>query len=533
MRAAALVAFAAFGIAGSLPAAGASLSWTVVALSGAQAPDTAAGTLFRAFDIPRLDEAGNVAFRGFLEVGTGDASASNDVGLWTPQGLVAREGDPAPGGSPGQVYGFFRPTLSPHGQLALTGEFAVGVGGTSNSDNVALWGPDGAGGQSLVAREGAAAPGTAGAVFSLLNNLEVNDAGQVAFNGTLGSGIGDVDGTNQHGIWRTGPGGPELVVRSGEQAPDTPSGAELMSIGDPFLNGAGAVAFDGVLRTGAGGVTSSNNRGVWRSTAGGGFELIARSGDQAPGLPTGTTYGLPLLVAQNETNDVAIVSSRTSGTVVFGPDGAGGLTPVARTGSQAPGTPPGAEFASFSNILLNDAGGVALRATLATGSGGVTNANNEGIWAPDGAGGLRLAARRGDLVEGLLGVSFRSFEFPVLNNLGDVAFQARLLDEDGLTRALVVVTSDDQTTVLARTGDPFEVAAGDTRIVSAVWLLAGEFHGGLNDARQLAVMLEFVDTSSGVFLVSVPEPGLALRALPMLVALAAFRGAHRWPWDAL
>ena len=68
----------------------------------------------------------------------------------------------------------------------------------------------------------------------------------------LQTGAGGVASSNNSGIWRE----TALVVREGSQAPGTPTGALFAGFGNPVLNDSGQVAYSGLLQTGAGGVTS-------------------------------------------------------------------------------------------------------------------------------------------------------------------------------------------------------------------------------------------------------------------------------------
>jgi len=67
---------------------------------------------------------------------------------------------------------------------------------------------------------------------------------------------------------------------------------------------------------------------------------------------------------------------------------------IARTGIQAPDSPNGTVFSKFLQFVLPDEGGVIILANLA--GSGVTSANNEGVWAVDTIGQLRLIVRKGD-----------------------------------------------------------------------------------------------------------------------------------------
>ena len=75
-----------------------------------------------------------------------------------------------------------------------------------------------------VAVTGDAAPGTAGGVFGdIYWGPVINENGQVAFQAELQSGIGGVSQTDDMGIWSEGPGTLSLVAREGDQAPGAPS----------------------------------------------------------------------------------------------------------------------------------------------------------------------------------------------------------------------------------------------------------------------------------------------------------------------
>src|SRR5690606_2482975 len=102
------------------------------------------------------------------------------------------------------------------------------------------------------------APGTAAGVnFGDLSFAPpvLNGAGQIAFRGDL-TGEG-VTTANDRGIYSEGGGsGQTLVARTGSQAPGTAGGVNFRVFFNPVLNGAGQTAFLGDL-TGEG-VTGGN-----------------------------------------------------------------------------------------------------------------------------------------------------------------------------------------------------------------------------------------------------------------------------------
>lgn len=139
---------------------------------------------------------------------------------------------------------------------------------------------------------------------------------------------------------------------------------------------------------------------------------------------------------------------------------------MARTGTQAPGTPTGVNFSTINSIpSLNSSGQIAFQARL--GGGGVGSSNNLGIWATDRNGVLHL---------------------------------------------------------IARTGDKLEIAPGDFPTISNLDLIANTDNGdggpsGFNNLGQLAFWASFNGSTSGVFVsnvVAIPEPSSLL-----LTALAA------------
>ena len=284
-------------------------------------------------------------------------------------------------------------------------------------------------GLELVARTGSQAPGLpAGVLFAGFSNTpSINNAGQTAFRSLLaGTDVGD---GNSEAIWsESGDQGLQMIARTGDPAPG--GAAVFDNFGDPAFNGAGHVAFRGFL-TGPG-VTDNTDEGIWSEGRGDGLELIARAGQQAPD------------------------------------------------------TPAGVEFLRFSSAIvpgLNSSGQTAFLATL-TGPG-VDFSNNEGLWAEDRSGVLRLIVRKGDQID---------------------------LDDDPLVEELHTVTS-------LRFQSSFGSGNQDGRM------------SGFNDRGEVTFYASFNNSDQGVFVssrVAVPEPttlGLALAILPLvLVRMRRQRG---------
>jgi len=278
-----------------------------------------------------LDDAGRTTFATRLQVGTGGTTTANDVVLYRSDGagggsILAREGDAAPGMAPGTTYflGLFGPFES-HAGTAFVAQTTAGS---------VIYGEDGAGGFTPLVAAGDAAPGTGGAVFLDLDyNDRINARGELIFHGWL-----QVNHEYEEGFW--GPKG--LIVRQGNAAAGAP-GTTFNGFWEVVLGDSG-IAFRGGL-SGAG-VNSANNTGVWHASDDGRVILLARAGDPVPGLP-------------------------------------------------------GVLFADANPWATNAHQDTAFIANFAVGSGGVTSANDEALFLADANGALTLVLREGDFVPGL------------------------------------------------------------------------------------------------------------------------------------
>lgn len=132
-----------------------------------------------------------------------------------------------------------------------------------------------------VALSGTQASGTPkGANFNTFGACPVTNAdGKVAFYATLSTSGGRVTTTSNEGIWSEGSGSMALVARNGSQAPGAPAGANFNSFGTPVINAGGQVAFTATLQTTGGGVTASNDAGLWAEDPSGVLTLVVREGD--------------------------------------------------------------------------------------------------------------------------------------------------------------------------------------------------------------------------------------------------------------
>ncbi|RIK79477.1 MAG: hypothetical protein DCC67_10420 [Planctomycetota bacterium] len=255
----------------------------LVARLGDPAPGLASGITFDKLlpTGPVVNAAGQVAFR-MLTAGAGVTTA-NDGGIWIERNgaltLVAREGNPA-GSLPSPIVfsTLGDPSINRHGDVAFSATLTgIGVG----ANNHTLW-VDRAGTLELAAREGQFAQGAV--EFSTFGNAMINERGDLAFTGATTGWGGATD--TQEGIWvKPAAGAWRPVATSGTTYGGLPSGVVNSTYANPVLNNAGQVAFLGTLS--GPGVVADNDQALWVEGLDRQLRLVAREGDPllvAPGV---------------------------------------------------------------------------------------------------------------------------------------------------------------------------------------------------------------------------------------------------------
>ena len=221
-----------------------------VVTSVTPAPD-APGRTMSSFGVARLNDAGRIAFMGFLNADS-DEQRLSDVGIWAGAGV------------PGGVRG-----------IALEGRQAPGF-----EDGVVFR---------------ASAPGDF-ITYDAFKNPSLGNGGHVAFAATVFGG--STDFFHNDGVWVSGPvGGPKppaltSVAREGDHPPGTPDGTLFAGIlsGDdliaafesPLINASGQVAFEALTS----GPLGQFGRGIWATDPAGVLHLVAHTGAEfevAPG----------------------------------------------------------------------------------------------------------------------------------------------------------------------------------------------------------------------------------------------------------
>ena len=344
-----------------------------------------------------LRAGGRVVFPG--ELAAADATHDGGIWAGTVGNLalVAREGDPAPGttltyASSGRYFqGALRLAMNDGGAVAFRAKVA-GQGVTAANDEALFAGVPGA--LSLVARVGSAAPDAGGATFfksagESFSPPSIDTSGKVLFRGHL-TGAGVTPG-NADAIWFGDPASPSIVVR-GDQAvsgPGVPANSKLIGLGaaSPVLNDAGQVLFEGSSFSDA----FEFAQAVWLGPPGA-LVPIAVSNQPAPGDSQAATFtGLFQHLRMNASGQAAfhaLLSSGGSDWGLFAWDGAT-LRELARTGDQALGMPIGETYDGTATeaVCINSAGKVLFRHTT-------TPSVIQGVWLADAkTGSVQLIAR--------------------------------------------------------------------------------------------------------------------------------------------
>ena len=387
----------------------------LVARAGTQAPGAPVESDFSSFtSFPILNDGGSVAFGAHVRTPLRNSSLS---GIWNEEsGILGAEilrGTSAPG------------TVNDFGVLIngivllnsagdIASKFTLEGNGVNSSNDIGIWATN-SGTLGLVARDGDQVPGeAAGVLFDGIGEPVLNDAGQLAF--TIGLVGPSVDDSNNFAILFGTPGSVEIKVRRGDVAPGTASSTLFTGFGKPKINALGDIAFNAFL---AGGEVDANGKwSIW-SESNGVFELLAQAGSPAPGVSDNVDFlSFGFFPEINDAGQVAFEARLTGSDVNILNEKSIWLKTVGvpelviRGGSQAPGTPAGAEFGSFGPLVLNSRGQLAFTANLfiprqfgrdgpffGNPEGGVNSSNSSGLWATDTSGALRLIAREGDVLQ--------------------------------------------------------------------------------------------------------------------------------------
>jgi len=326
---------------------------------------TALGDSFGFVSNPFITANGDVVF----DANDSDTYRSNGKSIIH----LVSSGDPAPGGG----------TLSPAGGSRVTndnGDIAYTAFVNDSTATQGVFRSDST--QTVAIARDDISPPTGGS-FLVIGNPALNDRGQVAFYSVM------TGGTSEFGIFR-GEGQDLTPVFVTNQL--GPGGQTFADFSNPVINTHGQVAATVSFTNNEAGIFVGDGTGT-------GTVAIAIQQQEAPkGGKYNGQFQVPTRL--NDRGEVAFAARLTGGTSptgLFRGDGKSTI-PIALVGTNAPGTT--GTFASFRDFQLLNNGRVAFIATLTGGAGGVTTANNTGIWVGTSDEDLQLVVRTGDIIDG-------------------------------------------------------------------------------------------------------------------------------------
>ena len=322
----------------------------------------------------------------------------------------------------------------------------------------------------------------------------------ISFGGFLGDFVISRDGSVAFtsGLEGPGSGGDDaifyeddgtlkILARTGDQAPGLSPGVTFLRLN---ILSAGQPLMRASL-TGPG-ISDSNNQAIY-SLSDGSLELIASSGAPAAFAGSGVNFG-PYFGTRANENGQFIAFNRlikrgfpsTRGSVIFGDSE--GVEAVATTGSPAPGAGLGVTF-NFSTIFSD---GSALN-NAGDSAIQATLSSGSGIFSNAG-GSLQAIALEGTTAPGTpLGTTYEPFTFTglSLNDQGDISFAA---DLSGGSRAGVFASSDGVVRNVARAGASVPGGFGILRF--------GEFGDQVINAKGQVALVTELENAPGLTLVT-------------------------------
>ncbi|MBW3599553.1 MAG: hypothetical protein KY475_20065, partial [Planctomycetes bacterium] len=456
-----------------------------------------------------LNDNGNALFWAFLNDAT-DGHNGLFLGSTQTVSQIARAGQSVP-----QVAGEFDfpgvRTLN-HPLLPLNDNdqalFPSDLTGVDNAEDNGLF--LGAGTpESIIelVREGDPAPDGAGGFngeFGEFSNvfMALNDAGQAAFaQDNLGNTNNANSGADDFGIFRADASGSVVqIAREGDSPPG--SDETFFNFTRPFMNDAGQVAF--AADVGVGWSMVLRGDGASTTVIAEAGQMINAAGDTFRDIESATPInaaGQVAFIADIETGGAAAPRG------VFVSDGAT-LIEIARTGQDLGG---GESLQRIRpHLTHNESGQVTFKAEVRTVAGNSVRA----LFRGDSAGNLVEIARLEQRVpagDAIFFFSFTGHPFP-LNDEGQVAFSANLLEDDGDRHDAIFFYDDEHGLVeIAREGETLG-GAEITRLFFSLppWQLSNTTQpnnrDGLNNRGEVAFWFQLDNGNEGVAVVDPLAP---------------------------
>lgn len=487
----------------------------LVAEIGDPVPDSA--TLMRGFGSPVIDATGRIVFQ--VNVGQVIPSLINfqTVGL---SSQVIRMPDAAPGffndmGDPLFFLSFSSgPLMNAAGTLAFTSAIRDESG--SASIGSVLFAGTSVDNLGYLARSDTL--NLPASVQTHIPAFVLNTSGTAAF---ISGGPGAQPVT--HAVFRTeGASDATLIALEGAHAPGTPTDAVFFFFSQDSLviNARGDVAFRGTLLDGAGGVTFDNNEGIW-CYCNSALQLVARKGDVAPGDAFGNPFkGFLDKTAISPTGEVAFQGRLGNS---FSPSGIWRGTSTSDLRAAAVTATPKPTSLGYSDNLFSFSGPVFNSdSELLFSANGVTT--TDAIWKEVG-GILQPIFKSnvllsdgtfipGDAATGTAGTFFDFGRFTI-NPSGSIAFKGNY-DGSGWStpRGIWAQAADGFLEDILRPGDVVQTQRGSRTITNAFFLDGpGPTSGkstGFSDRFELALLATFDTNLSAIIRAPVgdiPPPG--------------------------
>jgi hypothetical protein len=280
-----------------------------------------------------------------------------------------------------------------------------------------------------------------------------------------------------------------------------PTGESLVSISVTFTdNSSGVVvgSFDGTSDTGFGATYGASQQFADTYASPAVIPLARWNTFRSPGFDnTGSYYGF---ISQMVTNTLAGVTS-INNVGIFVDTAPGNLTLQLRENDPATGT-SGLVFSDFSDLVLGGGDYEFLVKGEVRGSGVIVNTNDKGLWAQHATNGLVLVAREGSEAPGVAGSTFFRLTQIALPGTAQPMFQASMTTGvGGVTTAndagLWVINEANEVKLAVREGDVLDVAGTPRTVTAITALLNGTTTGGALGRRafladgQLTLLLTF------------------------------------------
>jgi hypothetical protein len=457
------------------------------------------GQSFTSSCCPVLSPTGEVVFLG--DLGSGWNLAEWDSAAAT---MLQQAGQQAPQASPGTTIESFSSHYAEANHQALFTALLAGPGiGSSNNEGIWYRDPTAT---DAVALEAAPAPGIPGSIFKSMNRPTLSGPGTVAFmSPTYSSSSGAFVDT---GIWTWDrSGGLVLEWRGSDPAPGTATNFAGFLAPYVALNGQGDLAAVGRLNTITGyNYTIYKDTGIWLKPKAAALQLVARSGDPAPGFSASDNLELFGEMILNDGGNV-LFDVQIAGPNMFKAHGLyawspSGPTPVAISGQTAPGADPASSFWAPKAWGFNGTGSVLFYSNL---QNVCIDCPSEGLWLRDSSGMHAVMLNRKDpLPQAPPGFEVLQIESAALNDLDHVVVQVKLYNGSAY-RAVYGYRSASGLFPIAVPGSQIEVAPGDYRTVQNAYLAeanAGSIptaSSGLSDSDLVLIQLNFTDATTGLF----------------------------------